>query len=55
MPVVLKQMKNDILHERVIYQEIKLLLFLVDPEWSVPQRVYTTTEFPEIRQTPVPL
>jgi radical SAM superfamily enzyme YgiQ (UPF0313 family) len=35
--------------------EITLPLFLADLERGEAQRVYTTTEFPEIRQTPVPL
>jgi len=35
--------------------EITLPLFLADLERGTPQRVYTTAEFPEIRQTPVPL
>jgi radical SAM superfamily enzyme YgiQ (UPF0313 family) len=35
--------------------EITLPLFLADLERGTLQRVYTTTEFPEIRQTPVPL
>ena len=35
--------------------EITLPLFLADLERGDPQRVYATAEFPEIRQTPVPL
>jgi radical SAM superfamily enzyme YgiQ (UPF0313 family) len=35
--------------------EITLPLFLADLERGTPQRVYATAEFPEIRQTPVPL
>jgi len=35
--------------------EITLPLFLADLERGAPQRVYATAEFPEIRQTPVPL
>jgi radical SAM superfamily enzyme YgiQ (UPF0313 family) len=35
--------------------EITLPLFLADLERGTPQRVYRTDEFPEIRQTPVPL
>jgi radical SAM superfamily enzyme YgiQ (UPF0313 family) len=35
--------------------EITLPQFLADLEAGRPQHVYTTTEFPDIRQTPVPL
>ena len=35
--------------------EITLPLFLADLERGTPQRVYMTPEFPDIRQTPVPL
>jgi radical SAM superfamily enzyme YgiQ (UPF0313 family) len=35
--------------------EITLPMFLADLERGTPQRVYATAEFPEIRQTPVPL
>jgi len=35
--------------------EITLPLFLADLERGDPQRVYTTAEFPELCQTPVPL
>ena len=35
--------------------EITLPQFLADLEQGAPQWVYTTAEFPEIRQTPVPL
>lgn len=35
--------------------EITLPLFLADLARGQPQRLYTTTEFPDIRQTPVPM
>lgn len=34
--------------------EITLPQFLADLERGTPQRIYTTTEFPDIRQTPAP-
>lgn len=45
----------DVDHFVLNEAEITLPQFLSDLERGTPQRIYTTTEFPDIRQTPVPL
>jgi radical SAM superfamily enzyme YgiQ (UPF0313 family) len=45
----------DVDHFVLNEAEITLPQFLADLERGTPKRVYTTAEFPEIRQTPVPL
>ena len=45
----------DVDHFVLNEAEITLPLFLADLDQGIPKRVYMTTEYPEIRQTPVPL
>jgi radical SAM superfamily enzyme YgiQ (UPF0313 family) len=45
----------DVDHFVLNEAEITLPLFLADLDQGIPRRVYMTTEYPEIRQTPVPL
>ncbi len=45
----------DVDHFVLNEAELTLPLFLADLAHGCPQRLYTTTEFPDIRQTPMPL
>ena len=45
----------DVDHFVLNEAEETLAPFLLDLEWGRPRRVYSSTEFPDIRQTPVPL
>jgi radical SAM superfamily enzyme YgiQ (UPF0313 family) len=46
---------SDVDHLVLNEGEITLPLFLSDLERGTAQRVYTTTEYPDIRQTPIPM
>jgi len=46
---------SDVDHFVLNEAELTLPPFLADLERGCPQRIYTTTEFPDIRRTPIPL